>query len=160
MRSAKNWVIAAVLLWMAGACQLGLAYQISLGGAAPDFWLVVLVTLSLFATRRGGATIGFVAGLILGAIAGGHMAAYSITRTVLGFLVGWVAALEFEGNAVVAAIVVASATVCAQLTFLLLAPRGAIVTFLLATIGSAMYNGVLAIPLYALLKRVLDSSRN
>jgi len=48
------------------------------------------------------------------------------------------------------------ATGVTQIAFLLFNPRGAILPFLLATIGSAVYNGVLAMPLYALLKKVSD----
>lgn len=159
MSGVKGWVIAILLLWLAGACQQALAYQMSFGAVNPDFLLIVVVTLGLFANRRTGALVGFLAGAVHGAVAGGHMAAYVVTRTLLGFLVGWFAGFEFEGNIVVACIVAAAATVCTQLTFLLLNPRNAILTLLLATIGSAMYNGVLAIPLYALLKRVLDPPR-
>ena len=87
------------------------------------------------------------------------MAAYVVTRTLVGFVVGWFAGMEFEGNIAVGFIVTAAATLTTQLTFLLLNPRGAIFASVLATIGSAMYNGVLAIPLYALLRKVLDSPR-
>jgi rod shape-determining protein MreD len=160
MRGVKGWVIAIVLLWFAGAAQSAVAFQISAGGISPDFPLIVVVTVGLFTDRRSGSILGFLAGVIHGAIAGGHMAAYTITRTVIGFLAGWFNGLEFEGNIAVAFIVTAAATLCTQFTFLLLAPRGAILPFLLATIGSAMYNGVLAIPLYALLKKVLDSPRH
>lgn len=160
MKGAKGWVIAVLLLWVAGACQWSLAYQISLGQVGPDFLLAVAVTVGLFANRRCGAGIGFMAGVIHGAVAGGHMAAYTVTRTLVGFLVGWFAGMEFEGNTTVAFIVTAAATVFTQFVFLLLNPRGAIFAALLATIGSAVYNGVLAIPLYALLRRVLDPPRN
>jgi len=160
MKGAKGWSIAILLLWFAGALQQAVAYQISAGGVSPDFPLIVIVTLCLFADKRTGSIVGFLAGAIHGAIAGGHMAAYTITRTLIGFLVGWFTGMEFEGNIAVAFIVTAAATICTQLTFLLLTPRGAILPFLLATIGSAMYNGVLAIPLYALLKKVLDSPRH
>jgi len=148
-----------MLLWFAGAAQQAIAFQVTAGGISPDFPLIVIVTVGLFSNRRSGAFLGFLGGAIHGAIAGGHTAAYTITRTVIGFIVGWFTGMEFEGNVAVAFIVTAAATIVTQLTFLLLTPRGAILSFLLATIGSAMYNGVLAIPLYALLKRVLDSPR-
>jgi rod shape-determining protein MreD len=159
MNNPKGWAIAILLLWLAGASQQGVAFQVSAGGVGPDYPLVVVVCASLFASRRNGSILGFLAGLIHGAIAGGHMAAYVVTRTLVGFVVGWFAGMEFEGNIAVGFIVTAAATLTTQLTFLLLNPRGAIFASVLATIGSAMYNGVLAIPLYALLKKVLDSPR-
>jgi rod shape-determining protein MreD len=159
MKGVKGWIIAIILLWIAGACQLAIAFQISAAGMSPDFPLIVIVTVGLFSNRRTGSIVGFLGGAIHGAVEGGHIAAYTITRTAIGFLVGWFTGMEFEGNIAVAFIVTAAATICTRLTFLLLNPRGAILAFLLATIGSAVYNGVLAMPLYALLKRVLDSPR-
>lgn len=159
MKGPKGWIIAVLLLWFAGAAQDAIAFQVSIGGIAPDTILIVIVCAGLFSNKRSGAGIGFIGGVLHGAIAGGHMAAYSVTRTLIGFLIGWFNGMEFEGNEAVAFIVTAAATLCTQLTFLLLSPRGAILPFVLATIGSAVYNGVLAIPLYALLKKVLDSPR-
>ncbi len=160
MKGVKGWVIGLLLLWLAGAFQQAVAFQISAGGVGPDFPLIVVVTVALFFDRRSATVFGFIGGAIRGAIAGGHMAAYCVTETVVGYLVGWFAGMEFEGNMVVAFVVTALATVSTQITFLLLTPRGAILPYLAATIGSAMYNGVLAMPLYALLKRVLDSPRH
>ena len=159
MKGPKLWFFAFILLWLAGGCQQSVANQFAIAGAAPDYLLVVIVTLSLVVNRRAGGVIGFLGGVIQGAIAGGHMATYAITRTILGFLIGWLTGLEFEGNIAVAFVVTAGATCIAQVSFLLMSPRGAILPFLLATIGSAMYNGVLAMPLYALLKKVSDSPR-
>ena len=159
MKGPKGWSIAILLLWVAGGLQQAVAFQVSVGGAGPDFLLVAIVSLSLFSLRRNGAGVGFIGGVLHGAIAGGHMAAYAITRTLVGFCVGWFTGMEFEGNTAVACIVTATATLVSQLTFLLMNPHGAILSALLATIGSAVYNGVLAIPLYALLKKVLDSPR-
>jgi len=159
MNGVKGWTIAILLLWVAGACQQAVAFRISAGGVGPDFPLIVVVCVGLFSARRNGAVLGFLAGLIHGAIAGGHMAAYVVTRTMIGFGVGWFNAMEFEGNVAVAFIVTAASTLATQLTFLLMNPRGSILQAVLATIGSAMYNGVLAIPLYALLRKVLDSPR-
>jgi len=160
MKNPGAWIAAIVLLWIAGGSQESLAYQLSIASATPDYLLVVVTVLSLFGNRRSGAIVGFIGGLLSGAIAGGHMAAYTVTRTLIGFLIGWLNGLEFEGNFAVAFVVTSSATLCVQLTFFFMNPRGAILPALLATIGSAMYNGVLAMPLYALLKKVLDSPKH
>ena len=156
MKGAKGWIIAIILLWVAGSGQQSVAYQLALIGSSPDYILVVVVTFALFTNRRNGAAFGFLGGMVQGAISGGHMANYTVTRTILGFCVGWLTGLEFEGNMAVAFVVTAMATGVTQIAFLLFNPRGAILPFLLATIGSAVYNGVLAMPLYALLKKVSD----
>jgi hypothetical protein len=46
-------------------------------------------------------------------------------------------------------------TIVAQLILMFFAPPPGIASFLGATIGSAMVNGVLAVPVHALLRRIL-----
>jgi rod shape-determining protein MreD len=141
---------------MGGGCQRAVSPYIAIGGVAPDFLLVVIGCLALFGTRRSGSIIGFLAGVIEGALAGANLAAYAVSRTIAGFVSGWFSALEFEAGAIVASFVVFAITLLSQLLLMFVAPPGQIGGFLLATIGSAVYNGVLAMPLYALLRRVLD----
>lgn len=156
MRGPAYAFIALLCLWVGGGCQRAVSPYISIGGVAPDFLLIVVGCLSLFGTRRSGSIIGFFAGVLQGALAGANLAAYAISRTIAGFVAGWFSALEFEAGAVVASTVVFAVTLIAQFLLMFVAPPGQIGGFLLATIGSAVYNGVLAMPLYALLRRVLD----
>lgn len=156
MRGPAYAFIAALILWMSGGCQRSVAPYVSIGGVAPDFLLIAIGCLALFGTRRSGAIVGFAAGVIEGALAGANLAAYAVSRTIAGFVSGWFSSLEFEASAVVASFVVFAITLFAQLLLMFVAPPGQIMSFLLATIGSAVYNGVLAMPLYALLRRVLD----
>ena len=74
MKGAKLGFIAFFLLWFGGGCQQSVASQFSIAGAAPDYLLVVIVTLALVVNRRTGSIIGFFGGVIQGAVAGGHMA--------------------------------------------------------------------------------------
>lgn len=156
MRGPAYTFIAILCLWAGGGCQRSVASHIAIGGVVPDFLLVAIGCLSLFGTRRSGAIIGFFAGVLEGALAGANLAAYAVSRTIAGFVSGWFSSLEFEAGAVVASFVVFAITVFAQLLLMFIAPPGQIGGFLLATIGSAVYNGVLAMPLYALLRRVFD----
>lgn len=148
-------VAAVLLLWLAGGCQQALAPRVGIAGASPDFVLIAVSVLALFLNRRGGALVGFFGGLVQGAMAGANLAQYVVTRTLAGYGIGWLAMLEFEFNPLVALVVTAASTLFAQLLLMFTAPPPSIAHFLLATIGSAIYNGVLAVPLYALLAKVL-----
>ncbi|MGV3618674.1 MAG: hypothetical protein ACO1SV_25405 [Fimbriimonas sp.] len=149
-------IVAVLCVWMAGGCQRSVSPYVAIGGVAPDFILIVIGCVSLFGSRRSGAVIGFAGGILQGALAGANLAAYAVSRAVAGFVAGWFNSLEFEAGAVVASVVVFAITLLAQLLLMFVAPPAQIGGFLLATIGSAVYNGVLAMPLYALLRRVFD----
>ena len=156
MRGPTLVLVAGICLWAAGGCQRSAAPYLAIGGVSPDFLLIVVGCVSLFGSRRSGTFIGFVAGVLQGALAGANLAAYAVSRTVAGFVAGWFTSLEFEAGAIVASFVVVATTLLAQLLLMFIAPPGQLAPFLLATIGSAVYNGVLAMPLYALLRRVFD----
>lgn len=148
-------LVAALGLYLAGAMQ-PLAPRFGFWGMQPDFLLAMLAPLSLLATRRGGLLLGFFAGLIGGALPGANMAHYVISRTVGGALGAWVRSLGVEHGPITSAATAISMTIAAQLVLMFLAPPARIGAFLGATMGSAVLNGLLAIPLFALISRVLD----
>lgn len=153
--SAKVTWLAVFLIWVAGGLQQTLSPRIEFLTGQPDFLLVMLSSLGLFCNRRGGSVLGFAIGLIHGGLAGADLSAYTVTRTVVGFLLGWFNELELESNWVLAFLVTAGITVLAQLMLMFGVHRGPLTPFLTGTLISAVYNGVLAIPVYALLKRIL-----
>lgn len=152
----KVFLVSAILFWLAAGAQESIAPRLAIASVTPNFLIVTLGSIALFTSRRTGAITGFVAGLLEGAAAGANLGAYVVSRTVTGFVTGWFTDLEFEANAILPLLAVAIATLCAQILLMFGAPPPQITRFLLATIGSAMYNGVLAIPLFLVLKRVLD----
>jgi len=156
VRPLRFFFVTLVCLWVAGGCQLTVGPRIAIVGAVPDFLMISAACLGLFATPRGGALAGFLAGVLHGALAGANLGSYAVSRAVAGFLAGTMNTFEFESSPVVAFFVTGVTTIVAQLLLMFVAPPPSLISFLLATIGSAVYNGVLAMPLYALLRRILD----
>lgn len=93
-------------------------------------------------------------------MAGANLAHYAVSRTVAGFAGASSRAIGFEINIAVVGVTAALMTLVAQTVFMFLAAPKGIAAFLGDTIGSAVYNGVLAIPTYLLLRRVLSYSRS
>ena len=158
MKGWKLALAAALSLWIAGGLQESLAWRVNILGASFDLVLVAISILGLATDRRSGSIIGFVGGLIQGALVGANLGAYAITRTITGFACGSVSSLEFERNPVVAGLVCAAMTVLAQICLMFIAPPSAIAPFLLATIGTAMVNGVLAMPCHAVVRKFYEPS--
>lgn len=155
MKGFKGVFVCAVMLWLGAALQQTISPRIDILGARPDFLLTFMSVACLYASRVGGALIGFFTGLAAGANFGANMTQFIFSRTVTGFLDAWFRLFGVDANLFVASINAIFVTVVAQLLQMFFAPPQGIVAFLGATIGSAMYNGVLAVPVYALLRKIL-----
>lgn len=153
----KGWqaaVTGAVLLWLAGVLQQGLAERLAIFGVAPNFLLIALGPMALLSRPSVGGTMGFFAGLIQGALAGANLTHYVISRTLAGFLTSLGNQLDIRLALTVAGLACAATTFIAQLILMFLAPpSGSLIAYLFGSLGMALYNGVLAIPLYSLLRR-------
>jgi rod shape-determining protein MreD len=147
-----------VVMWVA-ACFQAISPKLSVVGARPDFLLVAMVVLSLHSRRIGGAFLGFAAGFITGALASASLGYYAVSRTLAGFLTAWSRDLEFEQSPWLVFITAFLATAFALTIRVFLPPARSIYPFATATILTATYNGVLAMPLYALLNRLLAPVR-
>lgn len=148
------WIVVA--LWVAALLERALSTHISIFGAQPDFLLLVSIIAGLGLNRSGAALTGFGAGLIQGALIGANLSHYVISRAISAFFASWSRQLRFEMNPLAVATTAAILTVVGRLTFMVTAGPKGIAGFLGDTMGTAIYNGVLAIPVYALLRRVLN----
>ena len=155
MNGLKGVLVAAICLYGAGSLQ-PLAPRLALCGVRPDFMLIVLGPLCLLASRLVGTLLGFAAGVIAGSLSGANMAHYVISRTVGGFFVSSARSLGLADSTATVAFTTVALTLIAQLVLMFLAPPARIMGFLADTMGSAVLNGVLAIPIHFLLSKVVD----
>lgn len=155
MKGFRGVLVCIVTLWIGAVFQQAVAPRMSIFGAQPDFLLTILSVLCMYASRIGGGTIGFLAGLFAGAITGANMSQFIFSRTITGFCVAWARSFGLDANSLSAAVNAVIVTVFAQLVLMFFAPPTGIVSFIGATIASAMVNGVLAVPVHALLRRIL-----
>ncbi|MBS1723754.1 MAG: hypothetical protein JSS66_12465 [Armatimonadetes bacterium] len=147
----------ALALWAACVWHQSFLGQTLLLGQRPDLVLVIVVLTALHTRPAVGALTGFVGGLLLGASAGADMTALTATRAVIGFAVSFVAKTGFQTIPITVGLVTAAATLVAQVALLFMAPPPDIGRFLAATMGTAIYNGVVAGLLDALLRRIVNS---
>lgn len=159
MNGLRGVLVVAILLYGAGALQ-PLAARLAFCGVRPDFFLIAMGPLCLMVSRRGGTLLGFAAGVVAGSLSGVNMAHYVISRTVGGFFVSSSRSLGLASGPTTTALATFGLTLLAQLVLMFLAPPARIMGFLGATMGSAVLNGVLAIPLHLLLGRVVDPVRD
>lgn len=158
MKGVSGFLTSAVLLAFAAALQ-GSASRLAVFGAMADYPLVVGCTLALFGRPAGGAMLGFAAGFLHGCMAGANLGYLASSRTLAGYAAAASRSLEVRLSPLVAASTVFACTFGAEVLALLLPPAKPLLRSLGDTIGTATYNGVLAIPLYALLSRFFRPSR-
>jgi hypothetical protein len=159
MKSWRGFLICAVALYIGASAGEGLR-RWTLFGGGPDYLILVLGGLALFANRSAGAVIGFFDGWIYGALAGANLWQYVLTRTIAGFLIAWMAESGFERNVFSALLVGIAAVFLCRMGLMFLAPPPTIMPFVGDTIRTAVYNGILAVLLFAALNRILGPRRS
>ncbi len=153
----RGWIgvlVAGIVLYLAAAAEQSLGPRTLFGGRF-DYLLIAVACVCLFTSRKGGAVAGFFAGLLYGALDGANMWQYVLTRTLGGYFIAIVASGGIERSLFAAFLAAVFATIFCQLTLMFLAPPPAVLPFLLDTISTAVYNGVLAMAVYAVLNRIL-----
>ena len=141
-------------VWFLAALQESVAPRIAIGAGVPDFLIAFITVASLYCTPMGSAWLGFASGATFGALAGANLTGYAISRMFGGLAATGFNNLGFKPSPVMMMANAAATTTISQILLFFLAPPPDIGRFLAATIISAMYNGVLAMPLYALLNRI------
>lgn len=151
-------ILAALLgVYLAAVLQHSLAPRMAILGAQPDFFLVFVCGFAPYSRPSGGILLGGLAGLFQGGLPSANVAHYVISRALTGFAVSAANGLRLAPTPLIAAGTAAIGTLFAKLVWMFLAGPPHIGAFLGDTIRTAMYNGVLAVPLYALLKKIFGT---
>lgn len=157
MSRLRIFATLAIGLWVAAAFQQGASSHLAVFGAKPDFLLVLLCTGGLFVKRVGGATLGFFAAVFYCAIALANLQHYVVSRALTGFAVGWTNDTGVRLGPTIAVVATVVGTMLAQFLLVFMPPPRELPAPLTDTILSALYNGVLAMPAYALLSKAIGS---
>lgn len=158
MRIFLGVVLFAFLAFCFVLLQQSALYRWTLLSARPD--LLVLLTISLAVRTRPalGAVAGFVCGTCLGLAAGAGLAPNALSLAIPGFIFGFIALTDLRVTPVIAGALVAMGTILAHVLLLFMAPPSDIPRYLTATIGSAIMNGVLAMPLDSVWRRLIGEA--
>lgn len=159
MTTAKFVWTSVFTLWIAAGLQQGVGAMATIFGVAPDYLVTAVCVLSLYGNSRSGMVLGFFAGLLTGSISGANLWQYVISRMLAGFATGSIPELRFKNNVAVAASSTVIGTLIAQFSLMFVAPPRLLGPFIGATIGSAMYNAVIAMLLSIVLNRVFAAPR-
>jgi rod shape-determining protein MreD len=151
-RRTLRLVIALLL-----AFSLHAAYdsRLMVAGAQPNLSLTALLTACLFTDCETAAWLGFLVGLLEASYTARYIGSFIVTRTLAGFLVGLLEERIFRDNVFVAIAAVFLGTLFTNTCFFLFAPQPHAARWFLHALTQAAYNAVLAIPVYAIFKRLI-----
>ncbi len=140
---------------IAGAAQNTIAYRLAIAGIYPDFLLVTVVVLGLVTGESYGAISGGLAGFVHASLAGSSFGTFILSRAILGFVAGLVKGALFQDNPAVIFIAAFIATITGETVFILFNPPVGLFAWASALPFTAMYNGIIAMPIYWLLRRLI-----
>jgi rod shape-determining protein MreD len=154
---------ALALVFVAAMFQTVIVSSLAVGGGAPDLLLVVVVALGLLRGSVAGATLGFLAGLVVDVVTLGTLGISSLVLTLAGFWSGRYAETTARGRRVAPLVAVGVITVLAGLFGFVLhymlgeevVARHSLVT---ALVPALVWNLALALPVHALVRAVVGES--
>ncbi|CEK19736.1 hypothetical protein CWRG_02601 [Chthonomonas calidirosea] len=163
MSFGKRLLLFIVLPLMAAIFQFAWAGRIAIEDATPQLPLLLTTLGATFCTANEGAVLGFINGFLFASISpliGGGLGGLIMGSTLVGFGIGWLGERVFRGSTFLAPFFAAAGTLVAALIYLVAAPPPILLHWLLVTGKTTLYNMVLAIPLYPLLRWLLGAHQN
>ena len=151
----RQMLLVAFLIWVAAILQGRVAHAVSIRGAQPDFPLVVLSGSAILVGSMRGSLLGFWAGLLAAVSLPAAYGSLFASRIVAGAFAGNLGSSLVRANLLVPPLVTLAATLLAETVCMLMAPSPALHhsrRWLIQTGSEILYNTVLALPVYFLLR--------
>jgi rod shape-determining protein MreD len=159
-RSRQAAVRAGLLLLAAVVLQVSVVSQMTILGGRANLIPLAVAAIALFGGSIGGAAAGFAAGLLLDLAMGMSMGGSSLVLTGVGYAIGRFAELRDVSHGLLPIAVGAAATAgydgaYGAITFLLDIEATVSVLVLRDILLAVILNALLALPVFALVRRVL-----
>lgn len=147
-------VLGGILIAVAAILELSWAPYLAVGGASPDFLLLLVGAYAAVAPPPAATWMGFGCGLVYGALSGANLTSYVLSRTLAAYLGSSLRRLHLEFSLFLSVLLAVGVVASARVILMFLAPPPSIPEYLRDTMGTAFYNGVLALPVCALLRKL------
>ena len=146
---------AVFIIWLSAILQGRAAHALRIHGAQPDLPLIALACSALLVGSVRGTLLGFWTGLLAAVISPQTYGSLFVSRILAGAFAGGFGSSLIRDNLFVPPVIVFATTVLAELLCVLIAPGQAIHHirhWAELTAGSILYNTLLALPMYLLLR--------
>ena len=154
-RGGGTTLRVGLLLWIATIMQGILAPAMAIRGAMPDLPLLALGCLALRLNPSGAAVAGFFNGLLHASMLDQTVGSLILSRMLAAFIVAWLPPLLDRQRLLSACLACALTALLTNGLLYLAAPSITGWEWWRATVGIMVYNTLLAVPAYGLIRRVL-----
>lgn len=155
MKNPVGVAAAIGILLAATVLQEGLLNRYTFLGAQVNLPVVVVLCVSLLSRPAAGGALGLLSGILTGGLSGATVMHYALSRILGGYALATRGHPEIDGRTAVFWVGVGS-LIC-QGVLILLAPPNPLLPAVAATMLSAVYNAVAAIPVFALIARLFQN---
>jgi rod shape-determining protein MreD len=161
--SPQSVIRCSLVVFFAVLIQVTCIERIHVIGTAPDLLPLVVAAVAIYAGSVPGAVVGFGTGLLLDLMIGVHIGGTSLTLTAVGYGVGRYRELRDPAHGLLPIPVGAAATAgyavgSAAVGFMLSIDASVSLVVLREMIVLILLNTLLALPVFALVRRVLRSA--
>lgn len=157
MTGARPLVLAVLALLLAAVAQGRLSHAVQFHWAQPDFILLTLACTGVLLGGNRAILLGLWAGLLTSALIPGIYGTLLTSRVLAGGLAGYAARFVIRDSLIVPPLVTLLVTGIAEVVRVLMAPGPSwhpIHLWLEKVGGEMLYNALLALPVYVLLRRL------
>ncbi len=154
----RRRLILTLALFLASLAQCAWADAMRFHGGKPDFLVLTALLGAMFCGINESAAMGFGAGLIMACLAappGAGFGSLIVSRTLVAFGIGWLEERIFRDNALIALAIASCGTLLAEGVFFIFSPQHQISHWARGVGITTLYNTLLALPIYFLLRRCL-----
>lgn len=128
--------------------------QWAIRGARPDIGLTAMLVSCLFVDASAGAALGLLIGLLEASYTDKYVGSIVVSRTMVGFVLGLLEERIFRDNVLIALAAAVLGTFGVEALFFLFAPQPHALRWLIRAGEASLYNGVLSIPVYLVVRRI------
>ena len=156
----RKALLAVCVVLLAGALQSQISGRIPVLGSRPDFFLAATMAMGLVLDPALGAAFGFAAGLTHASIVGVSLGGMIVSRTLLGFAASSARARVFQDNPLVLLALALVGTICCEGVYFLIDPTRGSMAALDKLSMESVYNAVLTVICYLLIRRTMRRGRD
>lgn len=156
-----NRFVAIALTLIAGfLLQVGVAPYITIGGVAPNFFLIIVTVVALVNGSDEGVVVGFIAGIILDLLGTGPVGPWAMVLALTGYVTGLIDRHLFAEGWLLPVSVLSIASLFSELLYMvvltIMGSTGAFWSALLTKVlPTTVYTIVIAILAFPLLSKLL-----
>jgi hypothetical protein len=151
----KKTILVICVMVLAGALQSQMSGRMKIYGSAPDFLMAATMSMALVIDPALGAVFGFCAGVMHASIVDLSFGGFIISRTLLGFGMGWMRDWVFQENLLVLMAAALVGTIACEGIYFLIEPARSSSAAIAQLPMEAVYNALIALIFYLLVTRTL-----